>query len=452
MLLAKSQSPNDATESTHVASTRVRWLLLGGVIAGAAGFTLLLHSLGFNTTFRLWNVPTYSVPFLDLAVITGASQSYMQGYDPAIQNPGDPLMRPFNYPRAWYVFLRIPMTQDWNAPLGIAIIVLFLVSVIVFPGQLTPVSALLLMVAIASPALMLGYARVNTDFLIFTVMVISLLLAERYALASFTVILTGTLFKIIPILGVGIFLDKKRNSGLKLIAGATALTALYSILTFRDMILIFHNTPKGAFESYGLAVLPLFLEHNVFSNPAVREGAWGLGRAALATHQLVARFPYVFHLAAILLLLLMGCLGSRYRLAPASEVLRNLRSFWMGAGMYIGTFLLGNNYDYRLMFLLFTIPQLAQWATAKSRRTKTAGIVILALVFTSLWQLLIQEFVAALLPFGALYSTVLDEAVNWALYAGLIFLLASSLPGWVAEEIGSFFHRRANGRPSVPAA
>jgi hypothetical protein len=58
---------------------------------------------------------------------------------------------------------------------------------------------------------------------------------------------------------------------------------------------------------------------------------------------------------------------------------RDLDLFWAGACVYVGTYVLARNYDYRLVFCLLTIPQLCRWSAARS---KLAWLSIAALLAT----------------------------------------------------------------------
>jgi hypothetical protein len=86
--------------------------------------------------------------------------------------------------------------------------------------------------------------------------------------------------------------------------------------------------------------------------------------------------PYIGNQYALVKILLYG-LAAALILISSYLALRNreemvvvnekyLNMFRLSAGIYIGTFILGNNWDYRLMFLLFAIPQITSWAEEKS--------------------------------------------------------------------------------------
>jgi hypothetical protein len=373
-----------------------------------------------------------------MRLIPGAAESYARGLDPALDNPGDPLQRLFNYPRAWYLFFRLPMTQDWSEPMAMASIAIFLAGVCLFSDRLTFLSAGLLLLALFSPAGMLAMSRANTDILVFAAMALSLLLLEKHAIGALLVLLGAIVFKIIPILGAGLFLGTERRVGLRAVFATILFTLLYFLVTMNDMVYIFGHTQKGYEESYGLAVLPDLLR-DLAHDRLVRAGPALFYQVVSALNGLLIRFPFLPYAAALVLLILFTYLGSTRQHAPPAGTLRNQRAFWMGAGMYIGTFWIGNNWDYRLIFLIFTIPQLPDWAVhGQGQRTRQAfSIAALFLLFRSLWSFLLGPWMATAFALGAAYASVLDEVANWALYATLIYLLAASIPTWVFQEIYS---------------
>jgi hypothetical protein len=80
--------------------------------------------------------------------------------------------------------------------------------------------------------------------------------------------------------------------------------------------------------------------------------------------------------------------------------------------------MVANNFDYRLVFTLLTLPQLFDWATEEhgEPRGRIAAITIVALL-TLLW-------------IGALSEPLRrgDEVVTWAVVGLLVALLGASVP------------------------
>ena len=81
---------------------RGRAWFLGATLAFAALAGWLLIG-GRTATLNAIGVPTMELPFADVRTVTGASIALAQGLDPLVSNPGDPWLRPLNYPRIWLV-------------------------------------------------------------------------------------------------------------------------------------------------------------------------------------------------------------------------------------------------------------------------------------------------------------------------------------------------------------
>ena len=103
-------------------------------------------------------------------------------------------------------------------------------------------------------------------------------------------------------------------------------------------------------------------------------------------------------------------------------------AFLIGSGIYCGTFLLGTNFIYRLMFLLLCLPQLQDWQSQKlegKERSATIERGLLATVLSVLWLngnsnghstfLLVPQLLDWLLFFGlaaVLMSNFLNSAIR----------------------------------------
>ncbi|HET6846080.1 MAG TPA: hypothetical protein VFH29_04555, partial [Anaerolineales bacterium] len=300
-----------------------------------------------------------------------------------------------------------------------------------------------------SPAAMLGASRANVDLLVFSLMVLALALVSRYSVAALVVLMTGVLFKIFPILGVGFFLHKERNAGLRFMACAAALSLVYFAVTFRDMLLIFSITERGYEEAYGAAVLPALLKRLAIA-PDLLERSVLYVQILRSVDAFLLQFPIAPYLLAGLVLVVFACVGLRQRTTLITADVRNLRAFWMGAGVYAGTFLLGNNFEYRLIFLLLCIPQLAEWSSRRQGVTTAAARLTLVLILAALWATIVQQpgIGTVLLPENTI--GLLDQAANWMLLAAIAFMFGSSLPAWAVDDT-TVWARRLVRRPHAAA-
>ncbi|MBT3320795.1 MAG: hypothetical protein HN392_00765 [Anaerolineae bacterium] len=112
-----------------------RYFIFGTFLIGLMIFASF-KIYGYESTWKFWEVPTIMPPFADLRLIPGGAETFQQGLDPTIENPGDPYGRIFNYPRIWYLVFYTGITQDDVIWLGIVIFSLFYIGLISFPGKL----------------------------------------------------------------------------------------------------------------------------------------------------------------------------------------------------------------------------------------------------------------------------------------------------------------------------
>jgi hypothetical protein len=128
---------------------------------------------------------------------------------------------------------------------------------------------------------------------------------------------------------------------------------------------------------------------------------------------------------------------------PQSQ--RNLAAFRIGATIYIGTFLMGNNWDYRLVFLVFTIPQLSEWAQSKGARMRTLSIVNLVMIFIACWYLVLSLILNNLGLLDVLRDPLfgLGEIAKWGMFMVLTILFFASAPEWVKSIVSlPIIHRK----------
>src|SRR5262249_139655 len=87
-------------------------------------------------------------------------------------------------------------------------------------------------------------------------------------------------------------------------------------------------------------------------------------------------------------------------------------SFLFGAGIYCGTFMLGTNFIYRLMFLLLCLPQFLDWSRLKERRM---AVAFLSVIILALWSSGSAN--------GHTTFVFWPQILHWWIYSGLITIL-----------------------------
>lgn len=374
-------------------------------------FGLLFTFYGYEKTWKLWNVFTISPHFADMRIITNSAESYHQGYDPMINNPADPWKRRLNYPRIWQCLYFFGISEGHTTLLGVMAISMFFIGICLLLPDVENTILFLVIAAIISPATLLCIERANVDLLIFLLISVSIVTVHKRLTISAATVFAGFILKLYPIFGFVVLLATKRSLFLKHLAFFLISMAVYIGITYSDLLLIADATPQSLLLTYGMNI---FWSWAMAINPAV-------GLAARITSYLVVLSALLFSFKALF----------RNDFSTEYHTEKNyLDAFRSGAAIYIGTFLLCNNWDYRLIFLILPIPQLTTWAKCNIRDISLCSILILVCLFLSLWYSLV-----GLIPYYQKVGLWLDELYNWGIFVGLLYLLFWSMPDWIKSYV-----------------
>jgi hypothetical protein len=401
-------------------------LLLAGIVLMWATLLVLFQSYGYNRTWKLWNVPTLDPVFRDFQLIPGSAESFRNGFEPSIENPYDVGQRIFNYPAFWRLFFYTNITTNDTVWIVTLLFILDFISVVLFPQKLTISGALLMLLVVFSPASMLLYERGNADLFVFFLCAMIVLATDFSANLTAGLIVFGAIVKMFPLFGITVLLKETKQKFWKLAVAIVLFIIVYGLLTFQSQSAAWNTTMRGDGLSYGTFVI------------ITRLGDYF--QQILPNLLSIMQWQLVFE--AIALILIMGALVLALR-DPASLTVsqeRNLAAFRMGASIYVGTFLLGNNWDYRLAFLVFVIPQLSQWFHSTEKRYRAISIGVVVAILLSCWNLMVRFN----LPFVPLKDPanrnfIVDELINWLLVPGFTYLLVVSLPEWLKIDLQKMF-------------
>jgi hypothetical protein len=256
---------------------------------------------------------------------------------------------------------------------------------------------------------MLAIERGNMDLVVF-VFFVSAIFAwsarERVTpLLSPALVLAAAIAKLYAIFALAAYaLTRDRRTRWFVPAGICVML-IYLALTLDDFREVMSAPEGGLLYSYGARILIGHLYHE-FS-----PGDWLHGNLLA---QMIAVVP-------VLALSLAAWIWVRGKLTPAATSRRtetHLFAFHLGALTYLGTFASRKSGDYRLVFLLLTLPLLLEWAADEtaSLRTRLARAGLLA-VIAGLW-------VGALSPFIGPW----DELGSWTIAVVFVALLAATVP------------------------
>jgi len=397
---------------------------------------VLFKVYGYQATWKLWHVPAWPISFLDFRLIPGSAESFAHGYEPSIENPYDLNQRIFNYPAFWRLFFYTGITQEDTIWISVSMIILFFIGVFLFPEKLTVSGGVGMLLIIYSPASMLLYERGNVDLIVFFLCVLIVVAARRSANLAAVLLIFGAIVKMFPFFGITVLLNESKRKFWVLFVICLTVFVISMAVTWGSVKAVWTTTMRGDGLSYGTNVI--VTRYGIAVSKVLQH--WFTPHR---TELLLKYGPLLFGLVLLLGVALLA-ITNQQPFETSSE--RNFAAFRMGASIYVGTFLLGNNFDYRLAFLILVMPQLVEWTRSTSRSYRAIAWLSTVLVLLSCWhmwiiQIPLQSIVGSVADSQKIW-TILDEAFNWMLFAGLGYLLIASTPGWLKDPFRNLLPKR----------
>jgi len=344
---------------TNIAALAVLWVA-----------PLLLIFFGLRTNWRAtWGAVGVHVdvlPFADLRSITGALATLHNHGDPFTANPGDPWNRPLNYPRVWLkLFSILGINNSRISFVGVTFCVFYLICVSALLVRcMHTLDELILLVAALSFSPLLAIQLGNTDLFIFTLMFVGCMTHSKILKRG--VFFAAAILKIYPIVAMPIVAvrgSRKERGALLVLAALAAATFAWQ---WRDLNAIRHATPISSRMAYGVLSMKAQVEEGLDSPLGHRLpvswiailGCWLAGGGVVA-----------------------AAWTNRTYLDESIRTSTNGGLFLAFGAIYAFTFAIGSNWDYRLIFLLPTLPlafDLARQSTYRKWAIAYIALVILA--------------------------------------------------------------------------
>jgi hypothetical protein len=263
---------------------------------------------------------------------------------------------------------------------------------------------------------MLAVERGNIDLYVFGLVALAVLWAAKHRTLSETVLWFAAVLKIFPVFAFPVcFRENKRRAVTTLVIASCGFL-LYVLATFPDMVQIRAVTPHPTLFGFGCMTL-----------------VDGIGKwQVMHGHQnnFTTAFRSLGLLVALAVALSAGWSGMKHSRPNASSS-RKLDAFRAGALIYIGVFFIGNNYEYRLIFLLLCLGQLLMWMRNDLEYRAKAALAILALLL-AVWE---RWPLANALPASYLAIPVAQIA-HWSLLWLLAWFLGATMPDWIVKMLG----------------
>ena len=315
-------------------------------VAGWLAIAAAVLLFGWTPTWRTLTVPSDMPSFSDMRSVQGSIEAVHRGLNPQVANPADPWHRTMDYPIVWERIaerLHLEVEADYLS-FEIALVLAFLASV---AGMLWWAPSGWLLACAFSSSVLLLVERGNNDLAVFSLVC----LAEAVPLAiGLGILFIAALLKLYPVLCWPALI---RTRGTLVLAGV--LGAALLLLLQDELGAISRAQPLRAYLSYGSA--------------SFAYGFKAMGHVTVPG-------PLI---SAVLVLASLGALllfARHIRFVQDERFEARRRFFYAGAFVFLGTFVLGSNWDYRLAFLLFCVPLLATLESAAFRRALLAVLLV----------------------------------------------------------------------------
>ena len=368
--------------------------------------TFVIWSSSKENNHEIWraliSLPMWP-PYADLLAITEGWDESVAGRDPLRIDQDPPL---YNYPRLWLLGAKFGLRSSDAKWLGAIWVLSFLAATCAIIAQAPRWTRLLFSVVMLSPAIWLALERGNSDLIIFAMLTPALLAQPKSGWLKqwpSLVILLSAFLKFFPAVCLAVNLHNIEKKSWRMTTALVLIFILYITTTRHDVQAVLNKTAYGSRESYGSTI--------------AADKLYSRLKAQLSSIYNDFNFPenkLAQETGSRLIILII--IGSAWWTANKHGLIRNTygkttyepkiaRLFIAGSLIYISTFFLGSNWAYRLIFLIWTLPLLAQNLISKNHSKQIWAAGSICAIWIVCWQLADKSNYDA--PFGHFVSITL---------------------------------------------
>jgi hypothetical protein len=348
-------------------------------LAGMSVLFLLGHTAGYSTIFWRLGVDSFAFPFLDIHGLLAATECHWKGIDVFAVNPCDVLGRPHDYSP---LLLQFRLTTEATEPLGFAVGLLFLASLLFLPASRGWPEAITLTLAFFSSAVLLAIERANIDLPIFVMAVVAANASMRstaWRMTGYALITLAALAKFYPAVMLLLAMRERLVLLLTLAFITVALTILFVALEGTDIARAVALIPVGLWfnSGFGAQNLPRGIAALVL---AIDEPP---PSAALSIELAFAAVSVIGSVAIAMRTNLQACLD---------HLTERHRVFLLiGCVLLVACFFTAENAIYRCIYFLLVLPALTMlWrapiAPTAQRLFVLTGLGILFLMWNQFFR------------------------------------------------------------------
>jgi hypothetical protein len=403
-----------------------------GIAGTAVALLALGRVVGWDETWRTFGVTPLQPPFFDMHVINDYAACAWKGVDAYAPHACN--VDNFNIPPTWLLVGFLGVDGSDSSWLSVAVFAAAMIVMVLLLQGRSWYHGVVALGAVISPSVMMGVERGNLDLLVLALVGSAALIYEERrvgrACGAIAFLGLGVALKLFPMFCVSLAARFSKQT-LVFACATAALSLVYLDLAMEYVFLIRRNVPTTFILSYGYKAIFLGVDH-------VRSEA-GLSPIGLADTWVPASTAAVVLMCAAI----VAVNDFRNRREFCSVDMSTAgTAFLFGAGIYCGTYLLGTNFIYRLMFLLLCVPQLQDWQIRRCEGDKAVGIAELVLFGTVLGVLWLNGNAN-----GHSIFLLLPQLLDWFLFFFMATVLMSNL---LRTSVGSVFGHRGQARSMMP--
>lgn len=412
-------------KSSRFAAIDGRWVLLGIILSY---FLLLLLSNLFGDYYYFWRylgVPTIKPTFADLTHITNGWDCIRLGYNIRIDNPCNG--GPMTYPYPWLMLTGLGLGKSHTVVLAVLIILFFFASALLLLPRLRIAEVWIYATVACSPAVMLAVDRGNIDMIMFSLCALAVFLLSKQrasmAYVAYGTILLAGFLKFYPVAAIVVSLREGKKRGLTIFFLLVWAFIGYLAITYEDFTAVRGIIPEPPNWAYGAKTLAL-----QFSGTLAK--LQGLDAQALVTP---------IYMGAVAIGLLLSYIGAWWTSHKADHLAydparREFLGFQVGASVYVFSYMVASNFNYRLVFWLMVMPQILEWLRTDNRRQwlhRTALIALVASTWVGFFFLAVYHS-----AIKTIINLSLDQILEWIVFTYLLYALFATGPLWLRCWIG----------------
>ena len=313
--------------------------------------TTFVIYLSIDETFWLdfWrslNIPVTLPPFSDFDALKIFLSYKQDGFDPYIMSPNRHIIHNlYTYPSVWlhiFEFMDLKNEYYFKITCSLILLIYFWILLDLFFKYKETKFIYILIIFFFSTTNFLLIERLNIEIIIF--ILIYFLIFSKKIVAKIIFFILPLILKIFPIFSIFIFIDRR-----KIFYCLFLLSTFYLILFKNEIYMISKNTIEYALMfSYGVpSISKAIYYYSIKLNYFINDENYNFFKFILIIF-------FSIYGAAIFIITLINNKNKKLD----KKITIEEQMFLVGGGIYIGTFLTAANIDYRLVFLILTLPYL----------------------------------------------------------------------------------------------